>query len=488
MAQEKRNSNILPLKKCSKTRTLRSLSTSMIPQTKSTSQLSDNKIVDKTQITRNFSLSSHKLPKPTMSTISKLSTNDKSSNVNENNSSFITKNKLSPIKIKKKQIPHEVKKTIPTLEIKKNPSPLLEVKKKPSSLLEVKKKPSSLLEIKKKPSSLLEIKKKPSSLLEIKKNPSSLLEIKKNPSSLLEVKKKPSSLLEVKKKPPLEIKKKLSLFEIKKKPSQIEIKKNSSPLEVKKKSLEILKNSSEPLVIKKKSTPFLTKNKSIPSIVKKKSIPLINESSSFKTQNDIETKRLTPARGRSRGRSREQKDIKYGNNGRYEWKDNEKIGDEKEYSEKRHDDEKDVDGDINDKEFLDTLLSKVDLSHPITIKMITQVIELQMKNSLLRKGNQVLWQEYKWQSNLERELIEELNKMETAFEKVTSPENQTDNTLNSLKIDLSDSSPSMIVQKDKQQELEEDLAFLRVTSIIESMKNDILTQLEYGIDKINVEE
>ncbi|CAG8518046.1 11710_t:CDS:2 [Racocetra fulgida] len=452
MAQEKRNSNILPLKKCSKTRTLRSLSTSMIPQTKPTSQLStahDNKIDDETQIARKFSLSSRKLPRPTVSTISKLSTNDKSSNVisnNENKTSFITKNKLSPIEIKKKQPPLEVKKTIPPLEIKKKPPPLLEIKKKPPPLLETKKKPSPLLEAKKKSSPLLEVKKKP---------------------------------------PPLEIKKKLSLFDIKKKPPPVEIKKNPSPLEVKKKSLEILKNPPEPLVIKKKSTPLLTRNKSISSIVKKKSMPLINESSSFRAQDVIEIKRLAPARERSR----EQKDIKCGNNGRYEWKDNEKIGDEKKRSEKHRVDEKDVDGDINDKEFLDTLLSKVDLSHPITVEMITQVIELQMKNSLLKEGNQVLWQEYKWQSNLERELIEELNKMEAAFEKVTSPKKQTDdNTLNSLKIDLNDSSPSMTTQKDKRQELEEDLAFLRVTSIIESMKNDILIQLEYGIDKINVEE
>ncbi|CAG8677068.1 8601_t:CDS:2 [Dentiscutata erythropus] len=434
MAQEKRNSSILPLKKCSKTRTIRSLSTSMIPQTKPTEQLStthNNKIDNETQLTRKFSLSSRKPPKPT---------------------------KQLPLETKKTTSSLETKKTFPPLEIKKKPPPL-EIKKK-LPFVEIKKK-SSPVEIKKNPSPL-EIKKKSSSI-EIKKNPSPL-EIKKNPS-------------------PFEIKKNPSPLEIKKNPSPLEIKKKSSPIEAKKKSLENLKKSTEPLVIKK-TTPLLTKNKPISSVVKKKSMPQINKSLSLRERDDIETKYLTSARGRSR----EQKDIKFGNNEKYDWKDNnDKIGDEKEYSEKFRDEEKDVDSDINDKEFLDTLLSKVDLSHPITVEMITQVIELQMQNSLLKEGNQALWQEYKWQSNLERELIEELNKMEATFEKVTSPKKQIDKALNSLKTNLTDSSPSIILQKD-QQESEEDLAFLRVSSIIESMKNDILIQLEYNVDKINLEE
>ncbi|CAG8752099.1 37676_t:CDS:2, partial [Gigaspora margarita] len=450
MTQEKRNSSILPLTKCSKTRTIRSLSTSMIPQTKPVAKLStthNNKINDETQLTRKLSLSSRKPPKTTLSTISTLSTNNKSSNIvskNENKSSFVTKNKPSPIEIKKKLLPLETKKTTSLLETKKTIPPL-EIKKKPPPL-EIKKK-LSLVEIKKKPSPI-EIKKKPSPI-EIKKNPSPL-EIKKN-SSPIETKKKSLETLN----------------------------KSTESLVIKKKSLETLKKSTESLVIKKKTISSLTKNKPMTPVVKKKSLPLINESPSLRERDDIETKCLTPARGRSR----EKKDIKYENNEKHDSKDsNDKINDEKEYIEKFHIEVKNIDSDMNDKEFLETLLSKVDLSHPITVEMITQVIELQMQNSLLKEGNQALWQEYKWQSNLERELIEELNKMDATFEKVTSPKKQFDNTLNSLKINFTDSSPSMILQKD-QQESEEDLAFLRVTRIIESMKNDILIQLEYDVDK-----
>ncbi|RIB13058.1 hypothetical protein C2G38_2144742 [Gigaspora rosea] len=383
----------------------------MIPQTKPAAKLStthNNKIDDKTQLTRKFSLSSRKSPKPTVSTISTLSTNNKSSTI-----------VIPPLEIKKKTPPLEIKKKLPLVEIKKKSSPI-EIKKKPSPI-----------------------------------------EIKKNPS-------------------PLEIKKNSSPIETKKKSLET-LKKSTESLVIKKKSLETLKKSTESLVIKKKTMSSLTKNKQMTPVVKKKPMSFINESPSLRERNGIE---MTPARGRSR----EKKDIKYENNEKHDLNDNnDKISDEKEYIEKFHVEVKNIDNDMNDKEFLETLLSKVDLSHPITVEMITQVIELQMQNFLLKEGSQALWQEYKWQSNLERELIEELNKMEVTFEKVTSPKKQFDNTLNSLKINFTDSSPSMILQKD-QQESEEDLAFLRITSIIKSMKNDILIQLEYDVDKVNLEE